>query len=59
MSYSAQQSTLWTEKRNGHMDQEKVVVLLPDLFVSIMSPEPRINPHYAVVRQEADEWAKQ
>ncbi|TLD09425.1 uncharacterized protein PgNI_07114 [Pyricularia grisea] len=33
-------------------------VMLPDLFVSIMSPSPRLNPFYESVRPAANEWTK-
>ncbi|PTB52278.1 hypothetical protein M431DRAFT_497584 [Trichoderma harzianum CBS 226.95] len=34
-------------------------VLIPDLFSSIMSTEPAINPHYQGGKAEADEWFKE
>lgn len=34
-------------------------VLIPDLFSSIMSTEPAINPHYQDGKAEADEWFKE
>jgi len=33
-----------------------VEVRIPDFFASIMSIEPPMNPHYAAVKQEADQW---
>ncbi|KAI6277828.1 hypothetical protein MCOR27_001023 [Pyricularia oryzae] len=33
-------------------------VMLPDLFVSIMSPSPRLNPLYELVRPAANEWTQ-
>ncbi|EHA47692.1 hypothetical protein MGG_03833 [Pyricularia oryzae 70-15] len=33
-------------------------VMLPDLFVSIMSPSPRLNPVYELVRPAANEWTQ-
>ncbi|KAL7961271.1 isoprenoid synthase domain-containing protein [Trichoderma compactum] len=33
-------------------------VLIPDLFSSMMSTEPSINPHYQDGKVEADEWFK-
>ncbi|TLS27596.1 hypothetical protein PpBr36_04293 [Pyricularia pennisetigena] len=33
-------------------------VVLPDLFVSIMSPSPRLNPLYELVRPAANEWTQ-
>ncbi|KAK9783989.1 hypothetical protein SCAR479_00548 [Seiridium cardinale] len=40
-------------------EEDARTILLPDLFISIMSPEPRINPNYDTVRAEADEFARQ
>ncbi|KAL6796711.1 isoprenoid synthase domain-containing protein [Trichoderma sp. SZMC 28012] len=34
-------------------------VLIPDLFSSIMSTEPAINPHYQGGKAEADKWFKE
>lgn len=41
-----------------HHDQDPVKsVNIPDMFSSIMSVEPLINPHYEKVKPEADAWA--
>ncbi|OJD36052.1 terpene synthase metal binding domain protein [Diplodia corticola] len=32
-------------------------VRIPDMFASIMSVAPRVNPHYHKVKQEAEKWA--
>ncbi|KAI1267885.1 Presilphiperfolan-8-beta-ol synthase [Xylariaceae sp. FL1019] len=39
-------------------DQDTIrVVNIPDMFSSIMSVEPLINPHYETIKPEADAWA--
>lgn len=35
---------------------EMEVLILPDLFSSLMSVPARENPHYASVKADADEW---
>lgn len=36
--------------------QAKILVLLPDMFVSFLSRKPQINPHYEKVREESEDW---
>lgn len=31
---------------------------LPDLFVTFISPEPKVNPHYEEVKRESEEWMR-
>ncbi|KAK8214398.1 isoprenoid synthase domain-containing protein [Phyllosticta capitalensis] len=31
---------------------------LPDLLVSFIAPEPKVNPYYEEVREESEEWMK-
>lgn len=42
----------------NHLKGKGDIIMLPDMHISIMSPEPRINPTYQAVRQEADEFAR-
>lgn len=32
---------------------------LPDLFVTFIAPEPKVNPHYDEVKREAEEWMRE
>lgn len=36
--------------------QDRIPVLLPDMFVSFLAQKPRVNPHYERVRKESEEW---
>ncbi|KAG6993738.1 hypothetical protein G7Y79_00051g086580 [Physcia stellaris] len=38
--------------RSGHEEH----LLLPDLFISFMAPEPRLNPRYEEVKQVSESW---
>lgn len=31
---------------------------LPDLFVTFIAPEPKVNPHYEEVKRESEEWMR-
>ena len=31
-------------------------VVIPDMLSSIMSPNPRVNPHYQDVKKQSDAW---
>lgn len=48
-SASVQQREL---TRSGHEEH----LLLPDLFISFMAPEPRLNPRYEEVKQVSESW---
>ncbi|GME40823.1 Terpene synthase metal binding domain protein [Neofusicoccum parvum] len=39
-------------------ERPKKFVRIPDMFASIMSLEPRVNPHYRKVKPEAEKWAQ-
>ncbi|KAL1635099.1 hypothetical protein SLS56_001851 [Neofusicoccum ribis] len=32
---------------------------LPDLFVTFIAPEPKVNPHYDEVKREVEEWMRE
>ncbi|KAK7530381.1 isoprenoid synthase domain-containing protein [Phyllosticta citribraziliensis] len=34
------------------------MAILPDLLVSFIAPEPKVNPHYEQVRKESEEWMR-
>jgi hypothetical protein len=40
---------------NGH---GPISVTLPDLFISVMSPEAKVNPYYESIGIETDEWIR-
>ncbi|EKG10918.1 Terpenoid synthase [Macrophomina phaseolina MS6] len=40
---------------NGN-NKQKRYIRIPDMFASFMSAEPRLNPHYAKVKQESEAW---
>jgi hypothetical protein len=35
---------------------ERIEVILPDMFVSIMAMTPKVNPHYEQARAESEKW---
>lgn len=44
-------------KHENFQDHSKMeVLILPDLFFSLMSVPARQNPNYARVKADADEW---
>lgn len=52
-AHHAPQTLLETTK---FADQEKMPVLLPDMFVSFLAQKPRVNPHYATIKAESEAW---
>ena len=42
---------------NGHATLPATIeITLPDMFVSFMAVQPKINPHYERVRAESEAW---
>lgn len=37
-------------------DAKKVTVTIPDMFVLFLSEPPRVNPNYARVKAESEDW---
>lgn len=37
-------------------DEDKVTVILPDMFALFLSETPRVNPNYARVKAESELW---
>lgn len=33
-----------------------IPVMLPDMFVSFLAQEPKVNPHYERVKAESEAW---
>ena len=44
----------WTS--NPQLDDNRVDVVLPDLFGLFLSDPPRVNPYYDLVKTESEEW---
>ena len=45
-----------TSEHEQNAPPVRIPVLLPDMFVSFMAREPRVNPHYEKVREESEAW---
>lgn len=41
---------------NVEVPKGKILVTMPDMFVSFMSVLPTINKHYAEARVESEQW---
>ena len=42
---------------NGHATLPATIeITLPDMFVSFMAVQPKVNPHYERVRAESEAW---
>ncbi|KAG9232758.1 isoprenoid synthase domain-containing protein [Amylocarpus encephaloides] len=42
--------------RGGILPAGKIIVTIPDMFVSFLSTRPKFNPFYHEVKKEADAW---
>jgi hypothetical protein len=51
------ETTTGTVPSDDHSLVEASAVRIPDMFSSIMSIDPLLNPHYEKVKIEADAWA--
>ena len=45
-----------TPKHEQNAPQVRIPVLLPDMFVSFLAQNPRVNPHYEKVKEESEAW---
>ncbi|KAL8282699.1 hypothetical protein RB600_005924 [Gaeumannomyces tritici] len=48
-----------SQAKNHSANDAATTIILPDLFVSIMSPSPRLNPLYEVVRPASEAFTKE
>ncbi|KAG8528296.1 uncharacterized protein KY384_007213 [Bacidia gigantensis] len=44
------------DEKQQNASPARIPVLLPDMFVSFLSQKPKVNPHYAKVKKEAEVW---
>ena len=45
-----------TPEHEQNAPQVRIPVLLPDMFVSFLAQNPRVNPHYEKVKRESEAW---